>query len=1083
MLAYDGGAEMARKSISKQGVKPKQRRAVSASPSPIIPTAYAHETSPVIAQERPTASRVTILGVIGSLLVGLVFLQPAASWGGGVVTTNTEAALRAAMAGGGTVTFACDGTFTLSSTITNSLDTALDATGHQITLSGGDAVRVFYVSTNVTLSLNSLTIAQGRSTNSGAGIFNDYGTLNASNTTFSSNNVLAVANPSGPGLGPGSNVTGGAIANLGAVHLINCTFAGNSAVGAAGSAGVWGAVGSPGGSGAGGSIWNAGTLTAIGCTLYANLAAGGKGGDGGNGAPMPFPTPGSAGGAGGDGAGGAVFNSGIARLVNCTLALNTGAGGAGGMGGGGYPAPGYPPPPSGPPGPPGASIGGIHDASGQCYLTNCTVAFNSGTGIWITQSGGMALVNTLLEENSPANCSGTTTDLGHNLSSDVTCNFTNAGSLNNTFALLGSLTNNGGPTFTLALLPGSRAIDNGDTTTAPATDQRGVPRPFGRAADIGAYEYNSPDNPGPSSVVTECTESALRAALSGGGTVTFACDGAILLSNSIIVTTNVTLDASGHNIAITGTGIRLFSVNANSTLAIANLVLMYGSAPEGGAILNQGTVNATNCLFSFNLAWWSGGALRNDGGHVFLSGCVFTGNSANASVGNGGPGSSAFGGALDNSGTLTADLCYFTANSASGMGGAPASGEFGTSGGSGGAGSGGAIRNNGMMTILRSSFLTNSAMGGAAANGAPGHHSDPPMGSAGNGGSGGSGGAGEGGAIYNAGTARIFNSTFAYNSGVGRSGGNGGYGGAAYGIGAGGNGGNAGSGANGVGGVFNSGSLVFVNSTLAFNSGSGGDAGAGGAGGFGVSGGHGGNGGNGGSGFGGLCDQFSCGITNVTLALNSGLGGSAGTAGAGGAGTYMNGTSGIPGSPGAAGGGIGTAHANLKNTLLSGNVLGGNCSGSVSDLGHNLSSDSTCYFTANSSMNNTPALLGSLTNNSGPTLTMALLPGSPGIDAGDTASAPTADQRGFPRPAGVASDIGAYEFASVMPALTMFTAAETSLTLVASGNAGQSCRLLTSADLVHWVSVATNQFGSSGTALFQDSFTGAACRFYRLAMP
>jgi hypothetical protein len=54
---------------------------------------------------------------------------------------------------------------------------------------------------------------------------------------------------------------------------------------------------------------------------------------------------------------------------------------------------------------------------------------------------------------------------------------------------------------------------------------------------------------------------------------------------------------------------------------------------------------------------------------------------------------------------------------------------------------------------------------------------------------------------------------------------------------------------------------------------------------------------------------------------------------------------------------------------------------------------------------------------------------------------------------------------------------------VASGNAGQSCRLLTSADLVEWVSVATNQFGSTGTALFQDHSAAGACQFYRLAMP
>lgn len=1120
---------MAKKPISDRGAKSKQRQVVQASPSRRIPTVHAatlggrnprgwrieererpqafnqarlaHELQRKCCQESKIHKYSTVqrsavhagtmlrarwpalLSVVATLAVGLLVLKPVPAWAGGVVTTATEAALRSAMAGGGTVTFACDGTITLASTLTNSLDTVLDASGHQITLSGGDAVRVFYVPANITLSLNNLTIAQGRSTNNGAGILNAFGTVYASNTVFFGNNALGAAVPSGPGYGPGNSVAGGAVANFGWMDLVNCTFAGNSAVGSAGNGGNWGTVGSPGGTGAGGSIWNSGALTAIGCTLYSNVAAGGKGGDGGPGPPMPFPTPGGAGGAGGDGSGGAIFNSGSAELVNCTLALNTGAGGSGGFGAGGYAPPGYPPPPVAPNGAPGLSIGGIYDASGQCYLGNCTVAFNTGTGLWTTQSNGAAMVNTLLEENSPANGSGALTDLGHNLSSDLSCNFTNAGSLNNTFALLGPLTNNGGQTLTLALLPGSLAIDHGNTAAAPATDQRGVARPFGLAADIGAYEYNAGNNPEPSRVVNECTEAALRAAILAGGPVTFACDGVILLASSINVTANLRLDAAGHNIAITGTGIRLFYVSGNATFGLANLVLTNGSAPQGGAVLNQGTVNATNCAFLGNSAWSSGGALRNEGGRVFLSGCVFARNRADASGGNGGSGSSAFGGAVDNTGTLTADLCYFTANSARGVGGLSGIGELGTPGTSGGAGSGGAVRNSGIMTISRSSFLTNYAFGGAGGSGAPGHHADPPIGSGGNGGSGGSGGAAEGGAIYNSGTARILNSTLAVNWGMGGSAGNGGAGGATYGNGRGGDGANGGSGGNGVGGVFNSGSLALVNSTFANNSGSGGNAGAGGSGGYGTWGGNGGNGGWGGSGFGGLHNLPACGITNVTFAFNSGTGGSAGMAGGAGLGTYTNGTSGSSGGTGAAGGGMGAGGASLLNTLLSNTALGGNCYGQVTDLGHNLSSDSTCNFTAIGSMNNTPALLGPLTNNGGPALTIALMPGSPAIDAGDTMNAPRIDERGFPRPAGAASDIGAYEFASVMPTLTTFTAIGNTLTLAGSGNAGQSCRLLTSADLVHWVSMATNQFGGDGTAVFQDHSVAGGYRFYRLAMP
>src|SRR5207237_9727988 len=53
---------------------------------------------------------------------------------------------------------------------------------------------------------------------------------------------------------------------------------------------------------------------------------------------------------------------------------------------------------------------------------------------------------------------------------------------------LGPLQNNGGPTFTHAPLCGSPAIDAGDNTDAPATDQRGFARIFRGVIDIGAGE-------------------------------------------------------------------------------------------------------------------------------------------------------------------------------------------------------------------------------------------------------------------------------------------------------------------------------------------------------------------------------------------------------------------------------------------------------------------------------------------------------------------------------------------------------------------------------------------------------------------
>ena len=48
------------------------------------------------------------------------------------------------------------------------------------------------------------------------------------------------------------------------------------------------------------------------------------------------------------------------------------------------------------------------------------------------------------------------------------------------------------PRPTIPLLTGSPAIDGGNTATAPATDQRGRSRPYGAAADIGAFESSAP---------------------------------------------------------------------------------------------------------------------------------------------------------------------------------------------------------------------------------------------------------------------------------------------------------------------------------------------------------------------------------------------------------------------------------------------------------------------------------------------------------------------------------------------------------------------------------------------------------------
>jgi len=481
-------------------------------------------------QKRPSQ------GVLHGALAMLLLL-PIAGWAGGLVTNCTETALRSAMAGGGTVTFACDGTITLASTIYDNVDLMLDGTGHHVTIGGNNAVGLIYVATNANLTVINLSFANGLSTNGGA-LFNA-GTVSATNCSFTGNCAAGpggreygtdgaigaggavynagtlvasqcafVLNSAAGGLGrdgnpvvqqpsragQGASGLGGALCNVGAATIERSLFASNSAFGGSGGRGSDGAYyyysteatpGGRGGSGDGGAVWSGTTITLVNCTIVGNSAVGGSGGDGGSQTgPWPGVRFGPPGGYAGDGTGGGC--SGPLIMTNCTVTSNSARGGHGGAGGGSslYAGPGR----AG-----GIAVGGLY---GSCpLLINSIVAANSGTG----GSGGYGCWDSHIPPitcaNWPSgvvytNLYGSAVDLGHNLRSDW--GFTNATSLNNTDPKLGDLANNGGPTLTMALLPGSPAIDAGDTAAAPATDQRGISRPVGPAADIGAFEYGLP---------------------------------------------------------------------------------------------------------------------------------------------------------------------------------------------------------------------------------------------------------------------------------------------------------------------------------------------------------------------------------------------------------------------------------------------------------------------------------------------------------------------------------------------------------------------------------------------------------------
>lgn len=104
----------------------------------------------------------------------------------------------------------------------------------------------------------------------------------------------------------------------------------------------------------------------------------------------------------------------------------------------------------------------------------------------------------------------------------------------------------------------------------------------------------------------------------------------------------------------------------------------------------------------------------------------------------------------------------------------------------------------------------------------------------------------------------------------------------------------------------------------------------------------------------------------------------------------------------------------LTNTIITGNqwyACEQFASGGTVRLisgGHNVVQDAS-YNPTSSDLIVSNALIGPLADNGGPTLTHALLSGSPAVDAADDQSCPATDQRGVARPQGPHCDIGSFE--------------------------------------------------------------------------
>ena len=209
--------------------------------------------------------------------------------------------------------------------------------------------------------------------------------------------------------------------------------------------------------GLGGGVFNSGTLTIINSTFSSNMAS----------------------------EGGGIYNSGSGTL---TISNSTFSGNAAPVAG-------------------GASFN-----LGTMQIANTTLSDNSSPlGGGVFNMGTLQIGNTILNAGASgvniANSGGTVTSHGYNLSSDDGGGFlTGPGDQINTNPLLGPLQDNGGPTFTHELLPGSPAIDAGDPnfTPPPFFDQRGqgFPRVVNDRIDKGSFEVQSGGTPTPTTTPT-----------------------------------------------------------------------------------------------------------------------------------------------------------------------------------------------------------------------------------------------------------------------------------------------------------------------------------------------------------------------------------------------------------------------------------------------------------------------------------------------------------------------------------------------------------------------------------------------------
>ncbi len=646
-----------------------------------------------------------------------------------------------------TINLAAGCTYTLTATLSIGADSGhlLTINGNGATISGNNAVRVFYINGGANVAFNNPTISGG-SAAIGGGILS-FGTVTLSGSIISGNQAT------GHGAG---------IANDGTLTIISSTIRGNTA------------------GNYGGGLWNGGALTISNSTISGNQSTGSGGGGIYSAGSATISNSTVSGNQATTSIGGGIFNHGTMAITNSTISGNSAAsvgdglyGGTGSVtlinnivtGNGTSDCYGL-----------GITLSGPNLGCGGSVTGNANLgSFNGSTYPLLPGSAALDSGNNAICAASPVNNldqignarpvdgdgNGTATcDLGAveeqvSVPPDVSISpasantaeggstavtLTRSYSSANALTVSLNVTASGATTSDYTLSGGAISGQTGSVTASIPANQTSVNVTLSVTDDIhaeadesvtltlvdtAAYNLGAttsstttiPANDLVAINANDSGEGSLRQAIdnanafSSNDTITFSgVSGTITLtSGQLALANNGTLIIEGGGITVSGNNAsRVFEVNSGANVTLNGMTITSGASSKGSGVSNNGTLTLNNSVVSGNSSTDDGGGLWN-GGALTISNSTISGNSAASD-----------GGGIDDDGgsSVTISNSIFSGNSAgSGDGGgmdnaAPLTITNSTFSGNSAGDDGGGLWNDGALTITNSTFSGNSAVEG-----------------------------------------------------------------------------------------------------------------------------------------------------------------------------------------------------------------------------------------------------------------------------------------------------------------------------------------------------------------------------------